>query len=403
MLSLEAALQRIIDSIEPLPPVSVPLLQAADRFLAEKLISPVNLPGFDNSAMDGYAVRAVDVSKASVETPATLRLIGRAAAGEVFSGELTTGTCVRVFTGSALPAGADAVIMQEDSRIEAASPNMALFLDAVKPWENVRFAGEDVKAGAPLLEPGLRLTPSRLQLLAATGHGSVKVGASPQVALLSTGNELIEPGQPLPAGKIYESNRTALAALVRHAGCHPHALPIVVDTPAETETSLRSALSSYDVVISSGGVSVGEFDFVKSAFELIGGKLEFWKVAIKPGRPFVFGQWGKKLFFGLPGNPASAMVTFALLVRPALLRLQAAANLSMPVLRSELAEAVTNTGDRRHFMRVRRDPEGLIRSAGGQGSHQIGSLADAEGLVDIPPKTTLPAGSQVSMLLWSNS
>lgn len=401
MLSLEAAQQRIIDSIEPLPPVTVPLAEAADRFLTERLVSTVNLPGFDNSAMDGYAVRAADVSRASVETPVALRLIGRAAAGEVFLGEMIPGTCVRVFTGSPLPAGADAVIMQEDTRFDGASATTALMLDAVKPWENVRFLGEDIKAGAPLLEPGSRLTPGRLQLLAATGHGSVTVGSSPQVAILSTGNELIEPGQALAAGKIYESNRIALAALARHAGCISCSLPIVPDDPTSTEVALRSALSRYDVVISSGGVSVGELDFVKSAFELLGGTLEFWKVAIKPGRPFVFGRLGRKLFFGLPGNPASAMVTFALLARPALLRLQAAADWSMPVLRAKLGESLTNRGDRRHFMRVRRNAEGVIRSAGGQGSHQLSSLADAEGLVDVPPKTTLPAGSRVSMLLWS--
>ena len=221
------------------------------------------------------------------------------------------------------------------------------------------------------------------------------------MALLSTGNELIEPGQPLAAGKLYESNRTALAALARHAGCIPCSLPIIPDDPASTEMALRAALSRHDVVVSSGGVSVGELDFVKSAFERLGGTLEFWKVAIKPGRPFAFGRWGRKLFFGLPGNPASAMVTFALLVRPALLRLQSAGDWSMPVLRAELGESLTNSGDRRHFMRVRRDAEGLIRSAGGQGSHQLTSLANAEGLVDVPPKTTLPAGSRVSMLLWS--
>ena len=401
MLSLEAAQQRIIDSIEPLPPVTVPLADAADRFLTERLVSTVNLPGFDNSAMDGYAVRAADVSSASIDTPVALRLIGRAAAGEVYSGELIPGTCVRVFTGSPLPAGADAVIMQEDTRVDGGSATTVLMLDAVKPWENVRFMGEDIKVGTPLLESGSRVTPGRLQLLAATGHGTVTVGSSPQVALLSTGNELIEPGQPLAAGKLYESNRTALAALARHAGCIPCSLPIIPDDPASTEMALRAALSRHDVVISSGGVSVGELDFVKSAFERLGGALEFWKVAIKPGRPFAFGRWGRKLFFGLPGNPASAMVTFALLVRPALLRLQSAGDWSMPVLRAELGESLTNSGDRRHFMRVRRDAEGLIRSAGGQGSHQLTSLADAEGLVDVPPKTILPAGSRVSMLLWS--
>ena len=402
MLSLEAAQQRIIDSIEPLAPVSVRLDQAADRYLAERIVSSVDLPGFDNSAMDGYAVCAADVSTAAAKNAVALRLIGRAAAGEVFAGKLVPGTCVRVFTGSPLPAGADAVIMQEDTRIEAALPNTVLMLDAAKPWENVRFKGEDIKAGTPLLETGSRLTPGRLQLLAATGHGSAKVGASPDVALISTGSELIESGQQLTAGKIYESNRAALAALVRHAGCRPETLPIVADDPAVTEAVLQSAFSTHDVVISSGGVSVGELDFVKSAFESLGGKLEFWKVDIKPGRPFVVGRLGRKLFFGLPGNPASAMVTFALLVRPALLRLQAATDWSLPVLQSELGESLANGGERRHFMRVRRDAGGLIRSAGGQSSHHLSSLAEAEGLVDVPPKTTLPAGSRVTILLWSN-
>ena len=216
------------------------------------------------------------------------------------------------------------------------------------------------------------------------------------VGLLATGSELQEPGQPLAPGQIYESNRIALAALMQRAGAVPRTFPLVADALAATSLALADAFNQCDAVVTSGGVSVGEMDFIKRAFEQIGGELEFWKVAIKPGRPFVFGRCRGKLLFGLPGNPVSALVTFLLLVRPALLRWQGATDVSLPAHPGVLAEPLANDGERRHFMRVKVDPTGKVRSAGVQASHVLSSVAAANGLVDVPPNTTLACGHQSS-------
>ena len=400
MLELEAALEHILALIPPAEPERIDLGQAHRRILAQQVLSPIDLPGFDNSAMDGYAVRAADVRQASVGSPIMLQLRGRVAAGEVFSGEVAVGDCVRVFTGSPLPRGADAVVMQEDTRLDADQPNTITFLDSAKPWENVRFRGEDVKCGAVLGEAGDELTAGRLGLLAAAGLAQVSVGRRPVAGLLASGSELLEAGQALSPGKIYESNRTGLAALAVQAGAIPKIFPLVKDSAADTQAALSKAFQECDLVITSGGVSVGEMDFIKSAFEQLGGELQFWKVAIRPGRPFVFGRAGGKLLFGLPGNPVSSFVTFLLLVRPALIRWQGARNVRMPVHSGTLAEPLANPGDRRHFMRVLIDSTGQVHSVGPQASHILHSLAAANGLVDVPPKTTLPAGGIVQVMRW---
>lgn len=400
MLELEAAIERILAVIPPVEPEHIALDQAYRRVLAQKILSPVNLPGFDNSAMDGYAVRAADVRGAGPDSPVSLQLRGRVAAGEVFCGEVGAGDCVRLFTGSPLPSGADAVVMQEDTRVDPAQPNTVLFLDAPKPWENVRFHGEDVKSGAVLAEAGDELTAGRLSLLAAAGLGRVSVARRPVLGLLASGSELLEAGQPLSPGKIFESNRLGLAVLAARAGAIPKIFPLVKDSLAETRTALATAFEECDLVVTSGGVSVGEMDFIKSAFEELGGELQFWKVAIRPGRPFVFGRRQGKFLFGLPGNPVSAFVTFLLLVRPALARWQGAGMVNLPTHPGMLGEPLSNPGDRRHFVRVTVDSSGRVRLAGAQASHVLHSLAAANGLVDVPPKTILPAGNLVPVMRW---
>lgn len=403
MLELEEALARMLSVIPPATPERVPLGLAHRRILAERVSAPVDLPPFDNSAMDGYAVQAASLRGATAESPVELRLSGRVPAGENFAGELLPGQCVRIFTGSPLPRGTDAVIMQEDTLADPARPGVVSFLDSVKPWENIRLQGEDVKRGACLADKGVAVNPSRLSLFAAVGLADVQAGKTPRVGLLATGSELREPGQPLMPGKIYESNRLMLAAMLDSVGVRARIYPIVPDSPVETRAALELALAECDCVITSGGVSVGEMDFVKSAFEQLGGDLQFWKVAIRPGRPFVFGQSGGKLLFGLPGNPVSAFVTCQLLVRPALLRWQGAVDTALPATPGILAEPLVNSGGRRHFMRVSVDPSGKIRSAGAQASHMLSSLAAANGLVDVPPNATLLAGAMVPVLLWERS
>jgi molybdopterin molybdotransferase len=397
MLELETALERILAAVPPAMGRSIPLAGAHGRILHERIVAPLDLPVFDNSAMDGYAVHATDVAPAKPDAPVRLQLIGKVAAGETFAGEVSRGTCVRIFTGSTLPRGADAVVMQEDTRVEGGE---VLVLEPAKPWENVRLQGEDVKRGAVLAEPGEVLTFGRVSLLAACGLSSVKVGQVPLIGLLATGSELREPGQTLAPGQIYESNRLGLAALLRSAGALPEVLPIVADVLGGTRAALGDAFSRCDAVVTSGGVSVGDMDFIRPAFEQAGGSLDYWRVAIKPGRPFVFGRLGKKLLFGLPGNPVSALVTFLLLVRPAVLRWQGAREVSLPRHPGMLAEPLSNPGQRRHFMRVQADDNGSVRSAGIQASHVLSSLAVANGLVDVPPETTLQAGASVQVMRW---
>jgi molybdopterin molybdotransferase len=220
------------------------------------------------------------------------------------------------------------------------------------------------------------------------------------VGLLATGSELIEPGDALSPGKIYESNRISLASLVARTGGVARIFPIVADTLEGTREALSAALAECDLLVTSGGVSVGEMDFIKPALQEIGGSLDFWKVAIKPGRPFVFGQAKGKLLFGVPGNPISALVTFLVLVRPAILRWQGATEIGLPRNPGVLSEALTNSGERRHFMRVKLDHEGKVTSAGMQASHVLSSMAAANGLVDVPPNTTLSAGAAVKVLRW---
>ncbi len=400
MLELEDAQQRILNAIHPLPIERVALADAHGCFAAENVVSEVHLPPFDNAAMDGYAVQAKDVANATGENPVTLKLIGRVAAGERFSGTVTPGTCVRLFTGSPLPEGADSVVMQEDTELDSTTPGQVRFKDLVKMWENVRFRGEDVKPGQILIQTGDKINAGGLALLAASGLCNLSVRRRPVIGLIATGSELVEPGHPLDAGQIHESNRAGLACLTRAAGAIPHIFPMVRDTLEDTSTALKRAFADCDAVVTSGGVSVGEMDFVKSAFEAIGGQLDFWKVAIKPGKPFVWGRWKNKYLFGVPGNPVSALVTFTLLVQPALLRLHGASECLPETVPSMLAEPFSNPGDRRHFVRVRLDATGNARSSGVQSSHILSSLAQANALLDLPPKSHFAAGQAVSIIRW---
>lgn len=399
MIEVEDAQQRIISAITPGAPEIILLRAALDRVLAQDIVAPISLPSFDNSAMDGYAVQATDVLHIGPQTLARLRCIGSVPAGAYFTHTVQPQTCVRIFTGSPLPKGADTVVMQEDTRADG---EFIEVLDAVKPWENVRLVGEDVKAGAVIASAGERLGVPSLAVLGAVGVATVSVARRPVVGILSTGNELVEVGAPLAPGKIYESNRAMISALVSQAGAEPRCYPIVHDTLKDTRSALERAFAECDAVITTGGVSVGEHDLVKAAFESLGGILEFWKVAMRPGKPFVFGRHSGKILFGLPGNPVSAFVTFLILARPALWQMQGVTELSLPSHPGILAEPLHNRGGRRHFMRVCVDRAGQVRGAGLQASHALGSLAQSNGLVDVPPETLWPAGQVVPVLRWGS-
>jgi molybdopterin molybdotransferase len=390
VLDLETAVARILAVMPPPQSELVSLDAAAGRLLSEPVTAALALPPFNNSAMDGYAVRATEVSQASPTTPVQLKVRATLPAGKVFSGEMNSGECLRLFTGAAMPRGADAVVMQEDTRLEG---DTVAILDGVKPGENVRRQGEDVLPGMVLAQSGTEISAGLIGLLGAVGKAQVRVGRQPVVGLIATGSELREAGQSLHPGQIYESNRSMLVPLVTQAGGLAKVYPIVADTLPATATALEVAFRECDFVLTSGGVSVGEMDFVKAAFTALGGKLEFWRVAIRPGKPFVFGTLGAKFLCGLPGNPVSAFVTFLLLVRPALRRWQGAAETDLLQLPGVLGETFTNPGERRHFVRVRVDARGKIFSAGKQASHALSSLAAAQGLLDLPPGAVMPQGS----------
>jgi molybdopterin molybdotransferase len=401
VISLEEAQEKILAAIQPLPVEEIPVHDALGRYLAAPIESPVDLPPADNSSMDGYAVRAADLGVATAENPVVLRLIGGTQAGSAFAGAIEAGECMRIFTGAMLPRGADAVVMQEDVKRMEAQPASIIIQETVKPWENVRLRGEDIREKALLAGPGEELTAQRLSLLAGAGLAVAQVGRRPVVAFLATGDELRETGQVLTPGTIYESNRAGLSALARQAGAIPKPYPLLADDLILTKQALQAAFKECDVVVTSGGVSVGEMDWVRQAFTEMGGQLDFWTVAVRPGKPFAFGRHEGKLLFGLPGNPVSALVTFFLLARPALLRLQGARELRPPSSWGTLAEPLGNRGDRRHFVRVMLDADGRVRSAGSQASHILSSMARANGLVDVPSGTTWPEGTLVAVLQWN--
>ncbi len=395
MWSLEEARSRLLADLPRLPQESVLLAAAVGQFIPAELTAAIDLPPFNNSAMDGYAVRAEDTRDASPEKPVRLRRMGAAAAGTVFTGRAEVGDCVRVFTGSPLPAGTDSVIMQED--VDATDSDI-LVREAARPWEFVRFRGEDVAAGSTVLSCGTRISPAAIGLLAALGRSHVTVRRKPRVAIIATGSELQPAGTPLELGRIYESNSLMLEALLRTAGAQITHRLWVPDDPRMTAEALAETLSSADLVVTAGGVSVGEHDLVRSAFIGLGGSVEFWRIAMKPGKPFFYGRLGEQFLLGVPGNPVSAFVTAVLLVLPALLSLQGAADPLPPDTAGFLAEEISNPDTRRHFVRVILDRAGQVHRAGVQASHALSPLATATGLVDVPPRTTLAAGDAVRVI-----
>ena len=398
MLSLEEAIERSLAATPKLGGETISLNDAEGRFAASDARAKVSLPGFDNSAMDGYAVKSCDLKSATADSPVGLMCVGVIPAGTFPADSVASETCMKLYTGSPIPDGADAVIMQEDCRSTSGDGATILCNERVKPWENIRLKGEDVRKGDVVFTAGARITAGSIGLLAASGYDRVEVGRRPRVGLLATGSELTEPPSGLKPGKIYESNRAMLDSLVVRVNAEPTPYPIVPDSLDDTVAALEMAFAENDVVVTSGAVSVGDHDHVKPAIELLGGSVDFWKIAIKPGKPFVLGQVRGKPVFGLPGNPVSALVTYLMMVRPALLNMQGARGWRLAKRPGRLVDEMINRGDRRHFARVTIDDQGLVRSAGGQRSHMLGSLAKANGLVDLPPKSRLAKGERIEVI-----
>lgn len=399
MLEVSEVRERILNEVSPLNVLERHLNESAGHVLAEAIVSDLNLPLFDNSAMDGYAVRAADVDKASRENPVKLRVVAHIDAGATPKGKVEPGTAMRIFTGAPVPDGADAVLMQEDT--DQGAETVAVY-DSATSGENIRRAGEDIRKGETVLSAGTRIGPAHLSLLATLGRARVKVFQQPRVAILATGDELIELDQPLQPGKLREGNTRMLAAFVRQLGGEVVHLGIARDDRQDLRAKLGEGLKC-DALITSGGVSVGEHDLVKPVLEELGCPVKFWKVAIKPGKPFVFSRTESCMVFGLPGNPVSAFVTFLLFVRPALLKMAGRRDLDLRCRRAIATTPFRNQGGRRHFMRgIVSEKAGRceVASAGQQASHALKSMVASNCLVDVAAETVIEPGQEVEVCFW---
>jgi molybdopterin molybdotransferase len=386
-LTIDEALARVLAHVRALPPEEVDIAAATGRVLAEDVRATVDLPPFDSSAMDGYAVRATD-------TPGTLRVVAASAAGVPAAVRLASGEAISISTGATVPEGADAVVPVE----RTAGDGGTVTVEGVAPGENVRPRGGDTRAGDVVLPAGEAVGPARIGALAAAGVASVRCGRRPRVAVLATGTELRAPGEALGPGEIYESNTVMLAAQLRRAGAEPVVCPAVVDDERELRAALERGLEA-DVLLTSGGVSVGPHDLVRSTLAELGAVEVFWRVAVKPGKPVAFATRGETLVFGLPGNPVSSLVGFELLVRPALAALQGATRPSPSYLPGRLARAIRRSPDRDQLVRARRSDGGDLVPLSGQESHMIVRAASADALVLVPRgEGELAAGSDVSWL-----
>jgi molybdopterin molybdotransferase len=372
---------------------NIPLDAALNRVLAKDQRAEIDVPGHDNSAMDGYALAAQSLSAGHNRFEVSQRI----PAGCV-GATLMPGTVARIFTGAPLPAGADTVVIQENCE---ESEGWVRVLTSPNFGENVRRAGADVSAGSLLFSVGHRLRATDIGLLAAVGISSVEVRRPLKVALLTTGDELARLGEPLAPGQIYNSNFYTLASLIRGLGHEPIDCGIVADTLEATEKALMLAAQTSDCVISSGGVSAGEEDHVRKALERVG-ELTLWKLAIKPGKPFAYGQLAAKPFFGLPGNPVSAFVTFALLVRPCLQRMAGVQVQEVPYWEVPVDFEVLVSGDRQEYIRVLRrvseQGETVLSLAGSQSSGVLSTVSHADGLAVLPPHTRLVKGDKLRFI-----
>ncbi|WP_218871145.1 molybdopterin molybdotransferase MoeA [Chitinibacter bivalviorum] len=394
MLDFDAALAQLLAQAQAVTTTeAVPLAAALGRVLADDVCAAINVPGFDNSAMDGYALHVPDFSN----PPEQYLVVQRIAAGEVGT-PLAAGEAARIFTGAPIPAGANAVAMQEVCSVDGEQLRVNLTL---KDGANIRRVGDDIAAGAVILPRGVVLTPAMIGLAASVGVAALNVFAPLRVALLSTGDELVEPGLPLQAGQIYNSNRYVLINALKALGCVVSDLGIVPDDQEATIAALQYAAQSHDVLITSGGVSVGEEDHVKSAVEYLG-KLNLWKIAIKPGKPFAFGKIGACDFIGLPGNPVSALVTFLMLVRPFILARQGASQTSPARLPLIADFDWKKAGDRREFLRARLNATGRVELFAKQGSGVLTSMVWGDGLVDLPIGQTISRGDVVSYIPFNS-
>ena len=393
-LRVDKAREAILACLTPIAQAeSVSIRDALGRVLAEDIVPRINVPAHDNSAMDGYAVRFSDLER-------PLKEIGSALAGKPFHGKLGAGECVRIMTGAVMPQGADTVVIQEVVRKEGDRIRVP---PGQKKAQNVRYAGEDLKVGVAVLTPGVLLKPADIGLIASLGIGEVRVKRRLRVAFFATGDELASIGTPLTEGEIYDSNRYTVHGMLARLGVEAIDMGVVRDDPAQLEKAFRQASEKADVVITTGGVSVGEADFIKQMMAKLGEVL-FWKIAMRPGRPMAFGRIGNAFLFGLPGNPVAVMVTFYQFVRDALLHLSGRSDAPFPLLQAVAAEAMRKVPGRTEYQRgvlFKENEQWKVRTTGQQGSGVLRSMSEANCFIVLEhERGSIKAGEPVSVQLF---
>ena len=400
MISVVEARDTILNRVRPIGVERVDIVSGRGRVLAEDVHATRNQPPWDNSAMDGYAVRAADTVPASPNTPAELEIVEDLPAGYVAKRAVGPGQAIHIMTGAPVPEGADTIVRVE--RTLRVDERRVRILQPVEPGTDLRRAGEDIREGDLIIPAGTLIRPAEVGLLASTNRSQVSVYRRPRVAVLSTGDEIVDVDEPLEDGKIVDSNGYALTALVADAGGVPLRLGICPDTQEALEQALRDGLVA-DAIITSGGVSVGEYDYVKAALEAVGTSMAFWKVSMTPGRPLTFGAIDDTIVFGLPGNPVASMVTFELFMRPALLKMQGYTHLYRPTINAVLQEDITKSLGRKQFIRVtleQRDGTFFASRTGAQGSGILRSMSMADGLaVSHEEQEFMEAGQEIEVML----
>jgi molybdopterin molybdotransferase len=407
LLSVDQARERILSQFQPVTTETLPLAGCSNRVLAQDIAASDDLPPFNNSSMDGFAVRAVDVLEAAYGSPRSLSVIADIPAGSSPTISLAPGEAARIMTGAQVPEGADAVIPVEDTNFDnrvagTPAPAEVQIFKSAKPGANVRSRGMDLRVGDVVLNKGRILKPQDLGLLAMLGFAKVPVYRKPRIALFSSGDELLPVDAPLEAGKIRDSNAFTLAALIEEAGAEVIRLGVAKDDPDSVRALLEKAADlQVDLIVSSAGVSVGAFDFVKQVIES-NGKLDFWRVNMRPGEPLAFGEYKQILFIGLPGNPVSSFVGFEVFVRPTLQRLRGSLNGGRPTVRVRCEEQIDSDGRESYLRAEVQEKEGnfIARLAGHQGSGNLNSLVQANALLIIPAGVKcVPAGQEVNAWL----
>jgi molybdopterin molybdotransferase len=404
-LSVDKAQEFIQHLVQALPPVAsqeIPLMQALGRIVAEDIISPIDVPAHDNSAMDGFAFDGKQLDLA----PLKLRVVGTALAGKAWQGNVKTGECVKIMTGAVMPTGLDTVIAQELATVHTSGDETIVEIPAgiLQAGDNRRKAGEDLQRGLPALRVGSTLSPAALGLVASLGMAKVKVNRQLRVAYFSTGDEVLSLGDAMREGAVYDSNRFTVFGLLTRMGCQVVDMGVVRDDPVLLEQAFSKASENADVIITSGGVSVGEADFTKAMMKKLG-DVAFWKIAMRPGRPMAVGRLGKCILFGLPGNPVAVMVTFLAFVKPALLHLMGGTPSTTPYLRAKSAVALRKKPGRTEYQRgfVCTLPDGTLQveAAGNQGSGVLRSMVEANGLIVLHHhQSSVAAGDEVDVMMF---